>query len=175
MFKINFSNNKFLKAIFLSTIIILIPFLEFIKANLYEIDFAIYSQLLLYLISVSTLILILILFLLLFKVKKQLINNVIITVAFTYWIFFKFEYLREKLKFFYKIISLNDEILVYLSSCIVLFVIVKGFVRLMTPTSLVTPVHSPPPKSVLSRLTKELLVKNPSNVPIGIDAPMYPE
>ena len=131
MFKMNFINNQFLKAIFLSTIIILIPFLEFIKANLFEIDFAIYSQLLLYLISVSTLILILILFLLLFKVKKQPINNIIITVAFTYWIFFKFEYLREKLNFFYKIISLNDEILVYLSSCLILFVIVVIIYKLL--------------------------------------------
>ena len=132
MFKINFINNQFLKAILLSSIIIFIPFLEFIKANFFEIDFAIYSQLLLYLISIYILISILILLLFVLKIDKKLINNLTITIAFSYWIFFKFNYFRDKASFLIKLGYQHNEIFIYLISCVIIFVIVIMIYKLLS-------------------------------------------
>ena len=95
----NFFEKPNFKAILLSGVIILIPFLEFIKTNFFQIDRVVYSQLSLYFIFLFFCFLLLIsIFLILIKEYSK-IRVLLITFSSTFWLLFKFDFFKTKLSF----------------------------------------------------------------------------
>ena len=107
MVNISFLKKPFFKAIFLSAIIITIPFLEFIKVNFFQIDYVIYSQIILYYLTV--IILFFLLTLALSYILKDIfkIYNLVFTSAFSFWLIFKFDYLKSNFSFLREIYGRN--------------------------------------------------------------------
>jgi len=127
MVNISFLKKPFFKAIFLSVIIIAIPFLEFIKVNFFQIDYVIYSQLILYYLTI--IILFFILSLALSAIFKDVfkIYNLIFTTAFSFWFLFKFDYLKSKFSFLREIYGRNFIIFEIIIACILILLVIIFF------------------------------------------------
>lgn len=131
MVNINFSKKPFFKTIFLSAIIITIPFLEFIKVNFFQIDYVIYSQIILYYLTV--IILFFLLSLALSYILKDIfkIYNLVFTSAFSFWLIFKFDYLKSNFSFLREIYGRNFIIFEIIIAFVFIFLIIILFYILL--------------------------------------------
>jgi hypothetical protein len=115
------------KTIFLLLTIISIPFLEFIKVNFFQIDAVIYNQFFLY-YSIIVITIGLFYTTLWFVINDKIkVYNLIITIAFSFWLSFKFDFFKTKLIFISKILEINLGIFNVLFTCCLMLLIVFGF------------------------------------------------
>lgn len=126
-----FLKKAFYKAIFLSLIIISIPFVEFINVNFFQIDAVIYNQLFLYYSIIIFIISLFSLTIWFILNDKSKVHNLIITIAFSFWLSFKFDFLKTKLTSISKIFEINLEIFEVFFSCFIILLIVIGFYLLL--------------------------------------------
>ena len=131
MMNILFLKKAFYKATFLSIIIISIPFIEFIRVNFFQIDTVIYNQLFLYysiIIITISLFTLALWFIISDKIK---VYNLMITIAFSFWLSFKFDFLRTKLVPLSKILEVNSRIFEVFFICFFILLIVCIFYFLL--------------------------------------------
>ena len=92
---INFLKSNLSKQIVLASVILVIPFLEFIKINFHKIDFIVYKQLSIYFVIVSLFFYIIIFSYYYISKKKEKTEIISLVLSFSFWILFKFEFLRS--------------------------------------------------------------------------------
>lgn len=97
---INFLKSNLSKQIVLASVILVIPFLEFININFHKIDFIVYKQLSIYFVIVSLFFYIIIFSYYYISKKKEKTEIISLVLSFSFWILFKFEFLRSLFSFF---------------------------------------------------------------------------